>query len=116
MKYVFEDGVMHLYTDDGEEIKYNGELRVEREYDFIPDGYGDLNLTGCIDDVYTSESEESFQILRLLKRLVNAQDQLYIARNELDEDIIDEDTQEEVNEIYKSLNFLISDILKDVKV
>jgi hypothetical protein len=54
--------------------------------------------------------------LRLLKRLVNAQDQLYIARNELDEDIIDEDTQEEVNEIYKSLNFLISDILKDVRV
>ena len=116
MKYVVEDGVMHLYTDDGEEIKYNGELRVEREYDFIPDGYGDVNLTGCIDEVYTSESEESFQILRLLKRLVNAQDQLYIARNELDEDIIDEDVQEEVWEIQKNLGFLISDILKDVKV
>jgi hypothetical protein len=43
MKYVVEDGVMHLYTDDGEEIFYDGELRIEREYEYIPEGYGDLN-------------------------------------------------------------------------
>lgn len=114
MKYVMDDGVMHLYTDDGKEIKYDGELKVEREYDFIPTGYGDLNLTGT--RINTSDKIDNFQILRLLKRLVNAQDKLYIAINELDEDIIDEDIQDEVNEIHKNLGFLISDILEDVEV